>query len=200
MDEIAEWLDEIVEDVRGSDSDVESLLEDIVPVKAAPTRLHTRRHQKTTLGTKPRGKSPREDADALLESIRTYKKQSLRTKPSHGNPPPGKSPREDADALLESIRTYKKQSGGIKDSLARLSKSLFSSLKTLVAPHVLADNGARIKPLTKESRNATMLRHKKSLQQPRNRSDRNNKAHRKKMGDNKPSIGMIQFNTAFGGM
>lgn len=84
MDEIAEWLDEIVEDVRGSDSNVESLLEDIIPVKAVPTGLHIRRHEEATLRAKKRGKSPRL----------------------------GKSPRGDADALLESIRAYKKRSGG----------------------------------------------------------------------------------------
>ena len=116
MDEIEEWLDEIVEDVRGSDSDFESLLEDIIPVKAAPTVVkaapapsRTRRLAKVN---QSRGKTSRARAGSdLLESIRAYKKQSEGGKgsPRFARPTKkrpfraqarGKSPRPDADETV----------------------------------------------------------------------------------------------------
>ena len=120
VDEIEEWLDEIVEDVRGSDSDFESLLEDIIPVKgapsavkAAPTSSRARRLTKVKLGLQARGKAARARAgsDALLESIRAYNKQSEGGKgsPRFARPTKkrpfraqarGKSPRPDADETV----------------------------------------------------------------------------------------------------
>ena len=105
VDEIAEWLDEIVEDVRGSHSEFESLLEDIIPVKKAPS------YEKATFRTRPRSRSNDADSYALLESIRAYKKQSgggkgsprvarPRKKRAFGAQARGKSPRPDADKTV----------------------------------------------------------------------------------------------------
>ena len=74
VDEITEWLGEIVEDIRAHAGGVESLLDDIIPVKPSPLktsggtllgRNKTARPSKSPSPTK----SPH---DKLLESIRNH--------------------------------------------------------------------------------------------------------------------------------